>query len=52
MEVACRLVSENELRLGNNRARDADELLLPTGKLARVKVFFPDDGEAVERVCD
>ena len=27
-------------------------MLLPAGELARVEIFFPDDGEAIERVGD
>ena len=52
MEVAGRLVGQDELRLGDDRARDADELLLSTGELARVEIFFPDDREAIEGVGD
>src|SRR4051812_432236 len=50
MEVAGRFVGEDELRLGNDRPCDADELLLATGELARVEIFFPDDGKAIERI--
>src|SRR3954452_19602006 len=50
MQVTGRLVREDELRIGNDGARNADELLLSAGKLARVEVLFSDDVEAVERV--
>src|SRR5947207_7056959 len=51
MQIARRLVREKELGLGNNGARHADELLLPTGELARVKVLLADHAEAIERVA-
>ena len=38
--------------LGDDRACDADQLLLAAGKLARIKILFPDDVEAIERVGD
>ncbi len=52
MEVAGRFVGEDELRLGDDRARDADELLLAAGELAGIEILFPDDGETIERVGD
>src|SRR3954466_2992446 len=52
MQIAGRLVREDELRIRNDGERDADELLLPARKLARIKVLLPDDVEAVERVRD
>ena len=52
MEVAGRLVGQNEFRFGDDRARDADQLLLAAGELARVKILFPDDREAIEGIGD
>src|SRR5712692_3740749 len=51
MEVARRLVSENELRVHDQGARHGDKLLLSAGKLAREKVFLADDLKAVERIA-
>ena len=50
MQVASRFVSKEESRLGNDRASDADKLLLSAGKLTRIQVFFADDLETIERV--
>ena len=52
MQVAGRLVGEDELRLRDHRARDTDELLLPAGELARIEVLLRDDLEAVQRLRD
>ena len=52
MEVAGRLVGQDQFRLGDDRAGDADELLLAAGELARIEILFPDDGETIERVGD
>src|SRR5262245_4472550 len=46
IEVASRLVGYQEVGIGDDRARDADALLLTTGELARVVMFAackPDD---------
>ena len=52
VQVACRLVSQQQCGLVNNCPRNADELLLTAGELVRVKVFFGDDREAVQNVSD
>ena len=52
VEVAGRLVGEEEFRARDERAGDADELLLAAGELAREEVLLADDLEAVERVRD
>src|SRR5438128_6129600 len=51
MQVAGRLVGQDQFRIGNHRTRYADELLLSTGKLARVEVLLPDDVKAIEGVA-
>src|SRR2546423_8417680 len=51
MQIARRIVREKELWLGNNGARPADALPLPTGELARVEVLLADHAEAIERVA-
>src|SRR4030095_274888 len=51
MKVAGRFVGQDQFRTGNDRARNADELLLAAGKLARVKVLLCDDLKFIERVC-
>ena len=38
--------------LGDDGARDADQLLLAAGELARIKILFSDDLKAIERVGD
>src|SRR5438105_15902115 len=48
MQIARRFVSEKGLGLGNNGARHADELLLPTRELARADVLLAGHTEAVE----
>src|SRR4029453_19175288 len=50
MKVASRFVSKEKSGVGNDRASDADKLLLSAGKLTRVQVFFADDLETIERV--
>ena len=50
VEVAGRLVGEQQLRLGDERPGNADELLLAAGELVREEVLLADDLEAVERV--
>src|SRR5438874_2853940 len=51
VQVAGRFVGENQFRAGDDRARHANELLLATGELTRIQIFFPDDLKAVERIC-
>ena len=52
MQVAGRLVGENQFRILDYRARHADKLLLPAGELAREQVFLSDDLEPVEAVTN
>src|SRR5437867_10283818 len=50
VQVSRRLVGEQQLRFGDDRTRNADQLLLSAGKLTRIQIFFADDLETVERV--
>ena len=52
MEIAGRFVGQDQFRIGNDRARDADELLLTAGELARIKILLRHHLEAIERVGD
>src|SRR5579872_1859149 len=52
VQVAGRLVRENQFWILNHRAGDADELLLSAGELAREQIFFADDVEFVESVAN
>ena len=52
MEVAGRFVGQDEFWFGDDCACDADQLLLAAGELARVKVLFADDREAIEGIGD
>src|SRR5271168_2855202 len=50
MQVARRLIREQQTGLVNNRAGNTNELLLSAGKLAREEVFLADNVELVECV--
>src|ERR1700738_417187 len=52
MKIAGGFVRENQLGILDDRARDADKLLLTAGKLVGEEIFFADDVEAVEDVAD
>src|SRR5882672_6439739 len=52
VQVPSGLVGENELGILNHRARYANKLLLPTGKLIWEQIFLPDDVEAIKNVAD
>jgi hypothetical protein len=52
MEISGGLVGEEQLRVGDQGPRHADELLLAARKLIRKEVLLADDLEAVERVRD
>src|SRR5437867_6091482 len=51
MQVASGFISQDELGICDHRASNANELLLATGKLARIEVLLPDDAKAIERVA-
>src|ERR1700738_4766420 len=50
MKISGRLVRQDQLRAGNDRARDTNELLLTSGKLARIKILFCHHLKSIERV--
>src|ERR1051326_8882181 len=50
VQVAGRLVSQNQLGIPGDGASYADQLLLSAGKLVWVATFFPDDLETVQNV--
>ena len=52
MQVARRLVGEQQRRLGDDGARDGHELLLSARELRRIEILLADDAEAIERVGD
>ena len=52
VEIACRFICQDQLGLGDDGASDADQLLLATGKLIRVEVFFSDDLESIKGIGD
>jgi hypothetical protein len=35
IQISCRLIGQQKFRLGNQRSRNRDPLLLPAGKLTR-----------------
>ncbi len=52
MQVACRFVGENQLGIRDHRARNRDQLLLPSRKLIGIEILFTHHVETVERVTD
>ncbi len=52
MQVAGRLVGEDHRGVGDDGARDADELLLAAGELRGIEILLRDDAEAIEHVGD
>src|ERR1041384_809580 len=52
MKIARRLVRENQTRISDYCARDADQLWLSTGKLGRIEILLTDDLKSIERVAD
>src|SRR5437667_5978906 len=50
MQIARWFIGENQLRFGDDGARDGDELLLAAGELAGEEVFLGYDVEAIEHV--
>jgi len=49
MEIAGRLVSENDPRISHDRAGNAYELLLAAGELAGEEILLAHDLKTVER---
>src|SRR5262249_9196297 len=52
IEVAGRLVAEQQRRVGDDRARDADTLFLAAGELARVVVHPFAETDRAQRYLD
>src|SRR5439155_26228558 len=50
VQVSGWFISEQKLRLGDDRSRNADQLLLSAGKLTRIQILFADDLKTVEDV--
>ena len=50
MQISGRLVRQNQFWVGDDRASDADQLLLSAGKLPRIQILFRYDLKTVERV--
>src|SRR5437588_13068236 len=50
MQVSGGLVGQDQLGISSHRARHSHQLLLSTGKLVGIKVFFSHDLEAVQDV--
>src|SRR5271155_449621 len=47
MQIAGRLIGEQQSGLVNDRSRDPDQLLLSTGKLVWVEILLGDNLEAI-----
>ena len=52
VQVAGRLVGQDDRRIGDHGAGDRHQLLLSAGELVRIEVLLADDVEAVEDVAD
>src|ERR1700754_397131 len=52
MQVSGRLVSQDDSRIRNHCARDADELLLTTGQLRGKQVFLTYHLKPIERIAN
>jgi hypothetical protein len=52
VQVARRLVGEDDFRARHHRSRDRNELLLPARQLAGIQVLLSHDPEPVEGVGD
>src|SRR5947207_6972531 len=50
MQVSGRLVRQDQLGISSHSARHSNQLLLSTGKLVGIKVFFPHDLKAVKNI--
>src|SRR5205823_8678578 len=50
VQVSGRFICEQKLRSGDDRAGNADELLLTSGELRGIQIFLADDLETVEHV--
>src|SRR5262245_18554610 len=52
VQVAGWLISQEKPRLGDNRARDGNQLLLAARELTRKQVFFPDNVKSIQHIGD
>ena len=52
MQIASRLVRQDQLRTGDHGARDANELLLAARQLVWKEIFFGDHVEAVQSIAN
>src|SRR2546422_11764186 len=52
MEIAGRLISQNQSRVRDHGACDPDELLLSARQLSWIKIFFADDLKPIQRVAN
>src|SRR5438046_6281348 len=52
VQIAGRLVGQDQLRVCNHRPSNADELLLSTRELARIEIFLSDHVKFIERVTN
>ena len=52
VQIAGRFVGEQQGGAVDDGTGNTNQLLLAAGELARVQVFFADDAETIERVCD
>ena len=52
VKIASGLVGEDQFRVRDHRAGDADKLLLSARQLPRIKVLLSHDVKAIERVAD
>src|ERR1051326_6640737 len=50
MEIAGRLVGQEQFRIRDDRPGDADQLLLATGKLTWIQIFFSNNLKTIERI--
>ena len=50
MQIARRLVGQQQRRLVDHRPRDAHQLLLSSGKLRGIEILLPHDVELVQSV--
>src|SRR5207253_9483101 len=52
MQIARGLVSQNQFRIRDHSASNANELLLASGKLWRIQILFADNLKTIECVAD
>src|SRR5215469_18251862 len=50
VQISGRLIGEDEFGISHYRARYSHKLLLSTGELIRIEIFFAHDLEAIENI--